>query len=72
MNPQRRIRRPQIEWNFLHWNIFRGTAVSKADAGMKNDPYLSWKQTREHNRRDALKPLARVFEVSCHDKEANA
>ncbi len=68
MNPQRSIRHAKIERNLLHWNISRGAAIRKADPWMKDDPYLPWEQARENNRGDTLKPLARVFEVSCHDK----
>src|SRR4051794_40981792 len=68
MNPERSIRHPKLERNLLDGNISRSAAIGKADAWMKDDPYLPWQQAREHNRGDTLKPFARVFEVSCHDK----
>jgi hypothetical protein len=68
MNPQRCVRHPQFKWNLLHGNVSRSAAVSNADPRVQDDPDLPWDQAREHNRRDALKPLTRVCEFSCHDQ----
>jgi hypothetical protein len=66
LNPQQGVWHSQVGRNLLDGNISRSTTLRKTVAWMEKNSNFIVAESREHDRRDLLKPFSRILGLALH------